>query len=52
MQVRQLDHVQLAMPVGREDDAKAFYQAALGIPKWLSLHILRRAVGAGLRMIG
>ena len=33
MQVRQLDHVQLAMPVGREDDAKAFYQVALGIPE-------------------
>ena len=33
MQVRHLDHVQLAMPVGREDDARAFYQGVLGIPE-------------------
>jgi catechol 2,3-dioxygenase-like lactoylglutathione lyase family enzyme len=31
MQVRHLDHVQLAMPAGREDDARAFYRDALGI---------------------
>jgi len=29
--VRRLDHVQLAMPAGREDDARAFYQDLLGI---------------------
>jgi catechol 2,3-dioxygenase-like lactoylglutathione lyase family enzyme len=28
-----LDHVQLAMPAGREDDARAFYQGLLGIPE-------------------
>src|SRR5208283_2758872 len=33
MQVRQLDHVQLAMPAGREDDARAFYHVVLGIPE-------------------
>ena len=33
MQVRQLDHVQLAMPAGREDEARAFYQGVLGIPE-------------------
>lgn len=33
MRVRQLDHVQLAMPVGREDEARAFYQRVLGIPE-------------------
>lgn len=31
MRVRRLDHVQLAMPPGREDDARAFYQGMLGI---------------------
>ena len=33
MQVRHIDHVQLAMPTGREDDARAFYRDALGIPE-------------------
>ncbi len=28
-----LDHVQLAMPVGREADAEAFYSGVLGIPR-------------------
>ncbi len=28
-----LDHVQLAMPVGREDDAQAFYEGVLGLPR-------------------
>ncbi len=31
MQVRRLDHVQLAMPFGREDEARRFYQDVLGI---------------------
>ncbi len=33
MQIRRLDHVQLAMPVGGENEARAFYQGALGIPE-------------------
>ena len=33
MYIRGLDHVQLAMPPGREDDARAFYQGLLGIPE-------------------
>lgn len=33
MHIRRLDHVQLAMPAGREDDARAFYQGILGIPE-------------------
>ena len=33
MKIRRLDHVQLAMPAGREDDARAFYQGMLGIPE-------------------
>jgi catechol 2,3-dioxygenase-like lactoylglutathione lyase family enzyme len=28
-----LDHVQIAMPVGREDDAQAFYEGVLGLPR-------------------
>ena len=28
-----LDHVQLAMPAGREDEAVAFYEGLLGIPQ-------------------
>lgn len=31
--VVRLDHVQLAMPAGREDEAAAFYEGVLGIPR-------------------
>jgi catechol 2,3-dioxygenase-like lactoylglutathione lyase family enzyme len=31
--VEYLDHVQLAMPAGGEDDAEAFYSGLLGIPR-------------------
>jgi catechol 2,3-dioxygenase-like lactoylglutathione lyase family enzyme len=31
--VTSLDHVQLAMPPGREGDARAFYDGLLGIPE-------------------
>lgn len=33
MPVTSLDHVQLAMPPGREEDARAFYAGLLGIPE-------------------
>ena len=33
MQETALDHVQLAMPPGREDEACAFYEGVLGIPR-------------------
>jgi catechol 2,3-dioxygenase-like lactoylglutathione lyase family enzyme len=33
MALRRLDHVLLAMPAGREDEARAFYQGVLGIPE-------------------
>jgi hypothetical protein len=33
MAVTGLEHVQLAMPAGREDDATAFYEGVLGIPR-------------------
>jgi len=31
VRVHRLDHVQLAMPTGREDDARAFYAGVLGL---------------------
>ena len=33
MKISRLDHVQLAIPVGREDDARAFYGKILGLPE-------------------
>jgi len=33
MPIRAIDHVQLAMPAGEEDKARAFYQGLLGIPE-------------------
>jgi len=33
MRIRGIDHVQLAMPAGREDEAVAFYDGLLGIPQ-------------------
>ena len=32
-QIEGLDHVQLAMPPGREAEARAFYEGVLGIPE-------------------
>ena len=33
MKVAGLDHIQLAMPTGREAEARAFYEGLLGIPE-------------------
>jgi catechol 2,3-dioxygenase-like lactoylglutathione lyase family enzyme len=33
MEIRELHHVQLAMPSGGEDEARAFYEKILGIPE-------------------
>ena len=33
MEVRRIDHIQLAMPAGREDEARRFYRDLLGIPE-------------------
>jgi catechol 2,3-dioxygenase-like lactoylglutathione lyase family enzyme len=33
MRITALDHVQLAMPAGRESEARAFYEGVLGIPE-------------------
>jgi catechol 2,3-dioxygenase-like lactoylglutathione lyase family enzyme len=43
MRVVALDHVQLAMPAGREAEARAFYQELLGIPEQVKPpHLARR----------
>jgi 4-hydroxyphenylpyruvate dioxygenase-like putative hemolysin len=47
--IRRLDHVQLAMPAGREAEAVAFYEGLLGIPHVPSRIISRFAVAAGSR---
>jgi catechol 2,3-dioxygenase-like lactoylglutathione lyase family enzyme len=31
MSVRRIDHILIAMPAGREDEARAFYQGILGL---------------------
>lgn len=43
MRVTHIDHVQLAMPSGQEDQARAFYEALLGLP-WVAKpdHLARR----------
>ncbi|HZR82931.1 MAG TPA: VOC family protein [Candidatus Binatia bacterium] len=33
MRIIAIDHVQLAMPAGREDDARRFYSDLLGLPE-------------------
>jgi catechol 2,3-dioxygenase-like lactoylglutathione lyase family enzyme len=33
MRIRRLDHILLAMPAGRESEARKFYQGILGIPE-------------------
>ena len=45
MLVKLLDHVQLAMPAGREADARAFYQGVLGIPEVKKPAILAKRGG-------
>jgi catechol 2,3-dioxygenase-like lactoylglutathione lyase family enzyme len=45
MPVKSLDHVQLAMPAGREAEARAFYQGLLGIPEVKKPAILAKRGG-------
>lgn len=33
MHIKQIEHVQLAMPSGKEAEARAFYEGVLGIPE-------------------
>ena len=45
MPAKSLDHVQLAMPPGREAEARAFYQGMLGIPEVKKPTILTKRGG-------
>ena len=46
MPVVGLDHVQLAMPAGREDDAHRFYSGLLGLPEIVKPPELQKRGGA------
>ena len=46
MPIDGIDHVQLAMPVGREEEARAFYDRLLGIPEVPKPPDLRKRGGA------
>jgi len=48
MRIRGIEHVQLAMPLGKESEARSFYEGVLGIPEVPNLLIWRNAVVAGL----
>jgi catechol 2,3-dioxygenase-like lactoylglutathione lyase family enzyme len=41
-----IDHVQLAMPAGREDEARTFYEGLLGIPEVAKPPVLAKRGGA------
>ena len=54
MEVLRVDHVQLAMPAGREDEARRFYRDLLGIPevpKPQELDVSFVRLCAGTRMV-
>ena len=44
MSIEAIDHVQLAMPAGRENDARTFYEGILGLQE-VPKPILRTALG-------
>jgi catechol 2,3-dioxygenase-like lactoylglutathione lyase family enzyme len=46
MRVAGLDHVQLAMPAGREDEARRFYSGLLGLPEIVKPPELAKRGGA------
>ncbi len=33
MRIKEIEHVQLAMPPGKESEARTFYEGVLGIPE-------------------
>jgi catechol 2,3-dioxygenase-like lactoylglutathione lyase family enzyme len=49
MRIKAIDHVQLAMPVGGEAEARAFYEGVLGISEVPKPGNLVNRVVAGLR---
>jgi len=49
--IQGLDHVQLAIPIGGEDKARAFYQGVLGLTEVPKPSDWPRAVAAGSRIV-
>ena len=47
--IRGIDHVQLAMPPGREEDARAFYGGLLGMPEVAKPAVLAARGGVWFR---
>jgi catechol 2,3-dioxygenase-like lactoylglutathione lyase family enzyme len=52
MRLRSIDHVQLAMPPGREAEARAFYKGLLGIPEVPKPPNLARRGGCWFEQVG
>ena len=51
MPVRHIDHVLIAMPAGREEDARAFYHGILGIAELAKPPSLLSAAVAALKAV-
>jgi len=48
MRIKEIEHVQLAMPPGQESEARTFYEGILGIPEVPNPLIWRNVAAAGL----
>ncbi len=49
MPVRHIDHILIAMPAGREDEARAFYLGILGLDEKVKPPQLARVAAADLK---
>jgi len=45
MRIKEIEHVQLAMPPGKESEARTFYEGVLGIPEVPKPHNLAKRGG-------
>lgn len=48
MRIKEIEHVQLAMPPGKESEARSFYEGVLGIPEVPKPQIWRSVEVVGL----
>jgi 4-hydroxyphenylpyruvate dioxygenase-like putative hemolysin len=48
--VKRLDHVQICIPVGAEDEARAFYSGILDFKKLKNQTHLKRTAGYGIKL--
>ena len=48
MRIKEIDHVQLAMPPGKDSEARSFYEGVLGIPEVPKPANLETVMVAGL----